>query len=128
MESLEVEYTAEGWLIIDVTKAVQSWQLDYHANQGKVSKARLENNKMSLQCIKFISGLMVEILRKDNPSIQLHSTAVGFKPSREERNNQEAFMLAFFKSSDDGDSLYSKYRIKRELNMDEEESRGTEKN
>ena len=36
MDSIDVDYTAEGWLIIDVTKAVKSWQLDYHANQGKV--------------------------------------------------------------------------------------------
>lgn len=103
MESLEVEYTAEGWLIIDVTKAAKAWQLDYHANQG----------------------LMVEILRKDNPSIQLHSTAVGFKASREERKNREAFMVAYFKSSDDNDSLYTRYRIKRDINEDEEELGGT---
>jgi len=104
MESLDVEYTAEGWLIIDVTKAVKSWQLDYHANQG----------------------LMVEILRKDNPSIQLHSTTVGFKASREERKDQEAFMVAYFKSSDENDSFYSRYRIKREINDEEEEIRAME--
>ena len=69
---------------------------------------------------------MVEILRKDNPSIQLHSTTVGFKASREERKDREAFMVAYFKSSDDNDSFYSRYRIKRELN-EEEELRGMEK-
>ena len=51
MESLEVEYTAEGWLIIDVTKAAKAWQLDYHANQGKVSKAHVEQKKIRLQCL-----------------------------------------------------------------------------
>ena len=64
-------------------------------------------------------GLMVEILRKDNPSIQLHSTTVGFKASREERKDREAFMVAYFKSSDDSDSFYSRYRMKRELSDDE---------
>ena len=43
MDSIDVDYTAEGWLIIDVTKAVKSWQLDYHANQGKVG--------CQLQCV-----------------------------------------------------------------------------
>ena len=62
---------------------------------------------------------MVEILRKDNPSIQLHSTTVGFKASREERKDREAFMVAYFKSSDDSDSFYSRYRMKRELSDDE---------
>ena len=71
---------------------------------------------------------MVEILRKDNPSIQLHSTAVGFKASREERKNREAFMVAYFKSSDDNDSLYTRYRIKRDINEDEEELGGMENN
>ena len=51
MESLEVEYAAEGWLIIDVTKAAKAWQLDYHANQGKVSRAQVVPNKISLQCL-----------------------------------------------------------------------------
>ena len=64
----------------------------------------------------------MEILRKDNPSIQLHSTAVGFKASREERKNREAFMVAYFKSSDDNDSLYTRYRIKRDINEDEGET------
>ena len=67
----------------------------------------------------FLLGLMVEILRKDNPSIQLHSTTVGFKASREERKDREAFMVAYFKSSDDSDSFYSRYRMKRELSDDE---------
>ena len=61
----------------------------------------------------------MEILRKDNPSIQLHSTTVGFKASREERKDREAFMVAYFKSSDDSDSFYSRYRMKRELSDDE---------
>ena len=61
----------------------------------------------------------MEILRKDNPSIQLHSTTVGFKASREERKDREAFMVAYFKSSDDSDSFYSRYRMKRELGDDE---------
>ena len=68
----------------------------------------------------------MEILRKDNPSIQLHSTTVGFKASREERKDQEAFMVAYFKSSDENDSFYSRYRIKREINDEKDELRGME--
>ena len=52
---------------------------------------------------------MVNIVREDDQSIQLHPTAVGLKTSRESRNDQEAFMVAYFKSSDDSNSLYAKY-------------------
>merc|ERR1712038_1276119 len=87
MDSMEVEITAQGWLIIDVTEAAKAWQLDSLANQG----------------------LMVNIVRKDDPNIQLHPTAVGLKTSRESRNDREPFMVGFLKSSEDSNSLYSKY-------------------
>jgi hypothetical protein len=33
-EELEVDFSSEGWLIIDVSKAARAWQLDYQTNQG----------------------------------------------------------------------------------------------
>ena len=32
----DVPYDDQGWLVLDVTKAVQSWQYDYKTNQGLV--------------------------------------------------------------------------------------------
>ena len=38
LESLEVDFTAQGWLIIDITPAVKAWQRDHHDTKGKASK------------------------------------------------------------------------------------------
>ena len=32
----DVPYEDQGWLVLDVTKAVKSWQYDYKTNQGLV--------------------------------------------------------------------------------------------
>ena len=32
----DVPYEQQGWLVLDVTKAVQAWQYDYKTNQGLV--------------------------------------------------------------------------------------------
>ena len=32
----DVPYEDQGWLVLDVTKAVQAWQYDYNTNQGLV--------------------------------------------------------------------------------------------
>ena len=53
-----------------MTKALQTWQLDYHTNQG----------------------LMVEIVRK-NKEIQLHPVAIGLATNRgEERQDKEVII------------------------------------
>ena len=35
MESLEVDFTSQGWLIIDITRGAEAWQLDHHTTKGK---------------------------------------------------------------------------------------------
>ena len=65
---LELLLLFQGWLILDLTRAVRSWQLDYHTNQG----------------------LMVEIVRKDNAKMQLHPAAIGLATSGHEDVDKEA--------------------------------------
>ena len=57
----------------------------------------------------------MQIFSKDNPNIPLHPTAVGLKKAE----NEEPFMVAYIKNSDDNNSLYSRYR--RELVLEEQE-------
>ena len=45
MESIEVDFTAQGWLIIDISPAVKAWQLDHHTTKGAVFS---ENNQYSI--------------------------------------------------------------------------------
>ena len=61
----------------------------------------------------------MHFLRKDNPKIPLHPTAVGFKTENEERKDRQPFMIAYLKNSDDNNSLYSRYR--RELVLEDQE-------
>ena len=56
-----VAHFFSGWILLDVTHALKTWQLDYHTNQG----------------------LMVEIVRK-NREIQLHPVAIGLATNRED--------------------------------------------
>jgi hypothetical protein len=51
---------------------------------------------------------MVQLVRKDNPKMQLRPSEVGLATIREERKDREAFMVAYFKSADT--DLYNKYR------------------
>ena len=71
MDSIDVDYTAEGWLIIDVTKAVKSWQLDYHANQGKVCyHCMTQVRKGNTSCgMEGASPYLVACLECINPKI-----------------------------------------------------------
>ena len=57
----------------------------------------------------------MQIFQKDNPDIPLHPTAVGLKKTE----NEEPFMVAYIKNSDENNSLYSRYR--RELILEEQE-------
>ena len=57
----------------------------------------------------------MQIFRKDNPNIPLHPTTVGL----EKTENEEPFMVAYIKNSDDNNSLYSRY--KRELVLEEQD-------
>ena len=40
MESIEVDFTAQGWLIIDISPAVKAWQLDHHTTKGTVFRGK----------------------------------------------------------------------------------------
>ena len=70
LEAQDVRLSDEGWIILDVTAAAAAWQLDYRANQG----------------------LMVEIVRRDRPGMQLHPDAVGLRPAREETRSDREVM------------------------------------
>ena len=82
LDSLEVSFAQQGWLIMNLTRALKAWQLDYHTNQG----------------------LMVEIVRKESPDIQLHPVAVGLATNRDSGPDTEAFMAAYFKSLKDSEA------------------------
>lgn len=91
LDSQEFAFEDQGWVVLNITKALKAWQFDYHTNQG----------------------LMVEIIRV-NEQMQLHPVAVGFATNREEHYDKESFMVAYFKSKD-SNAMYSRYRAKREL-------------
>ena len=92
LDSIDVRFSDNGWLIVDVTEAVNDWQFDYHTNQG----------------------LEVQIVKKEDQGIQLHPVDVGLSTNRDQAPDKEAFMVAYFKSSSE-DSLYNRYRYKREV-------------
>ena len=48
LDSLEVKFDAEGWIGLNVTKAVKSWQYNYTTNQGLVMELfDMENNPIT---------------------------------------------------------------------------------
>jgi len=107
LDSQLLKFKDEGWIILDITKAVSAWQLDYHTNQG----------------------LMVEIIRTES-NTQLHPVAVGLATNREKHPNKEAFMVAYFKSLDPEFMLNNYRRKKRaaEENLPEEHKAKKRKN
>ena len=73
LDSISMKFKDKGWLILDLTKAVESWQLDFHTNQG----------------------LLVEIIRKD-AELQLHPTAIGLTTNRDVQEDKEVYLKALF--------------------------------
>ena len=48
LDSLDVKFEAEGWIGLNVTKAVKSWQYNYTTNQGLVMELfDMENNPIT---------------------------------------------------------------------------------
>jgi len=79
LDSRQIEFEEEGWLVLDVTRAVRLWQKDYRTNQG----------------------LMVEIT-EIGTGHQIHPVAAGLASSRKPvAQDKESFMVSYFKSTDD---------------------------
>eukprot|EP00095_Tigriopus_kingsejongensis_P009228 maker-scaffold851_size88925-snap-gene-0.20 protein:Tk09228 transcript:maker-scaffold851_size88925-snap-gene-0.20-mRNA-1 annotation:"tgf-beta ligand glass bottom boat protein" len=96
LDSQKLQFKDQGWIVLDITRALKAWQYDYHTNQG----------------------LMVEIIRI-SAQMQLHPVAVGLATNREAHPDQEAFMVAYFKSKN-ANAMYSRYRNKRELENEDD--------
>jgi bone morphogenetic protein 5 len=88
-----VAYTDQGWLVMDVTKAVKLWQKDYRTNQG----------------------LYLEIIEQGT-SNQILPSVVGLSTNRNSKPGKESFMVAFFKSTDD--MVKRRYRVKRDAMLE----------
>lgn len=70
LDTVEMKFKDEGWLVLDLTKAVKKWQLDYHTNQG----------------------LMVKIVRSDQ-DLELLPVAIGLTTNRDSPPNKEVSTL-----------------------------------
>ena len=100
LDSLDVKFEAEGWIGLNVTKAVKSWQYNYTTNQGLVMELfDMENNPItpsevglnhdSLEYGSFVLAFFNDI---EDPIRRAHrrsQRAVEFESKSESESNEE---------------------------------------
>jgi len=85
----DVPYEDQGWLVLDVTKAVKSWQYDYKTNQGLV--------------LNIVDANGDPVLPKD----------AGLNTTRHTESDKESFLATYFKATID--HVKRQYRMRRAL-------------
>merc|ERR1719412_2887590 len=91
----KVRYDEQGWIVLNVTKAVKDWQYNFRSNQG----------------------LHLEIFDEDN--LPRTPAEVGLKQDENSEIDNESFLVAFFKSMED--NVRRNHKFKRSALEDDHE-------
>lgn len=88
LDTVEINESDHGWLVVKITNAVRQWQMDYHTNQG----------------------LHMEIVKKGTKE-QIIPARIGFNTIRTAEPEKQSFMVGYFKRFHD--SVMGSYRSSR---------------